>query len=95
MQPGDIQKTAFRTYGGHYQFLVMPFRLTNAHATFQSLMNDLFKLHFRKFVLAFFDDILIYSKTWETHLAHLQVVFEMMKHNQLFLKKIQMFFWPR
>jgi hypothetical protein len=87
MHPDDIDKTSFRTHHGHFEFLVMPFGLCNAPSTFQALMNDILGNYLRKFILIFFDDILIYNKTWEDHLQHIRQVLALLQLNSVFLKR--------
>lgn len=83
----DVHKTAFCTHQGHYEFLVMPFSLCNTPSTFQSTMNVLFQPYLCGFVIVFFDDILVYSRTLEDHRSHLETVFQCLVDNKFFLKK--------
>ena len=81
-----IYKIAFRTNYGHYEFVVLPFGLTNAPTTFMSLMHDIFQPYLDKFVLIFIEDILIYSKNQEEHKEHLRIVLQTLRQNQLYAK---------
>ncbi|WVZ52497.1 LOW QUALITY PROTEIN: hypothetical protein U9M48_003551 [Paspalum notatum var. saurae] len=95
MHPADVEKTAFRTHEGHYEFLVMLFSLSNTPATFQALMNDILRPYLRRFVLVFFDDILIYSRTWAEHLQHISIVLHALRDHQLHLKRSKCSFGAR
>ncbi|GJW25283.1 ty3-gypsy retrotransposon protein [Tanacetum coccineum] len=83
----DTHKTAFRTVDGHFEFLVMPFGLSNAPSTFQAAMNDIFRDVLRKFVLVFFDDILIYSPSRAQHYQHLRHVFDTLAQHRYYAKR--------
>ncbi len=83
----DIEKTAFNTRYGHYEFLVLPFGLCNAPATFMHLMNEMFKPYLDSFAIVYIDDILIYSKTLDEHKEHVRRILETLRKNKLYAKK--------
>ena len=93
--PKDIPITTFRTHEGHYEFLVIPFGLMNSLATFQALMNEVFKPLLRQSVLMFFDDILVYSKSLEEHALHLVEILEILKSQQLYVNRSKCCFAQR
>ena len=93
VRENDVSKTAFRTRYGHYEFLVMPFGLTNAPAAFMDLMNRVFSPYLDKFVIVFFDDILVYSGSPEEHAEHLRLVLKILRERQLYAKFSKFQFW--
>ena len=95
MSPTDIPKIAFKTHQDLYEFLVMSFGLTNAPVTFQILMNHISNPYLRKFILVVFYDILIYSPSLDQHLSHLETVFNILRSNQLFVKRSKFTFAER
>ncbi|XP_024013310.1 uncharacterized protein LOC112087599 [Eutrema salsugineum] len=91
----DISKTAFRTRYGHYEFVVIPFGLTDAPAVFMKLMNDIFREHLDKCVIVFIDDILVYSRSEREHEWHLGMIVQKLRDQQLFAKLSKCSFWQR
>ena len=87
MKEGEEWKTAFRTRYGHYEYLVMPFGLTNAPATFQSLINATLQEYLDVFVVAYLDDVLIYSAgTLKEHIQDVKKVMKKLQQKDLQLK---------
>ncbi|MCO5608660.1 hypothetical protein L7F22_062874 [Adiantum nelumboides] len=84
--PEDIHKTTFRTTFGLYEFLVMSFGLTNAPATFNRMMERIFRGK-RAYTGVFFDDIIVYSKSLEEHKEHLKAVFQALQENKLYINR--------
>ncbi|XP_022680959.1 uncharacterized protein LOC111256735 [Setaria italica] len=86
MHPEDVSKMVFCTHHDHFEFLVMPFGLTNAPSMFQALMNDVLWPFLRRCILVFFNNILIYNKSWTEHLQHVRAVFFVLREHNLILK---------
>lgn len=86
MEPESIPLTAFRTRDGLFEFLVLPFGLCNAPSAFMNLINDVLRPYINRFVCAYLDDILIYSKSLEEHLVHLRKVLTTLREHKLYAK---------
>ena len=87
MTAANVAKTAFRTHNGLYEFLVLPFGLCNSPVTFHALMNDILRPFLRRIVLVFFDDILIFSDSWASHLRHVRTILDILRQHRLFIKR--------
>uniref|UniRef100_A0A8D0CUG7 Gypsy retrotransposon integrase-like protein 1 n=1 Tax=Sander lucioperca TaxID=283035 RepID=A0A8D0CUG7_SANLU len=86
IRKGDEWKTAFNTPLGHFEYLVMPFGLSNAPAVFQALVNDVLRDMLNRFVFVYLDDILIFSKSSQEHELHVRQVLQRLLENKLFVK---------
>ncbi|XP_072770759.1 DNA-binding protein RFX2 isoform X1 [Nerophis lumbriciformis] len=86
IKQGDEWKTAFNTSLGHFEYLVMPFGLTDAPAGFQALINDVMRDMLDRFVVVYLDDILVFSPTPELHIQHVRLVLQRLLENCLYVK---------
>jgi len=93
VKPDDVQKMAFRSRYGHFEYVVMSFGVTNAPAIFMDYMNRIFQPWLDKFFVVFIDNILIYLKTREEHGDHLRVVLKILRDHQLYGKLSKCEFW--
>ena len=93
VKPEDVQKTTFRSRYGHYEYVVMPFGVTNAPTVFMDYMNQIFRPYLDRFVVVFIDDILIYSKNKEEYADNLKVVLAVLREHQLYGKPSKCEFW--
>ena len=93
MKSDDIEKTAFNTKYGQFEYLVMPMGACNSPATFQSLMNEIFHDCIDEFLVVYIDDLLVFSKDEESHYRHLEIVLKRLKEHELYVspKKCEFF----
>ena len=83
MDSASIEKTAFTTKFGLFEFVRMPFGLSSAVATFQRIMDDVFRDLLWEYVVVYLDDVIIYSENWEDHLVHIREVFRRLREANL------------
>jgi hypothetical protein len=95
MGESSIQKTAFNTIFGKYEFLSMPFGLANAPATFQTLINSVLAPYLGRFCVVYLDNILVFSRTWEEHKEHIRTILAALQRNKLFAKGSKYMFGKR
>ncbi|MBW0560527.1 hypothetical protein O181_100242 [Austropuccinia psidii MF-1] len=86
IKKGDEHLTAFRANYGSYEYLVMQFGLTDAPASFQNLVNDIFEDFLDVFVVVYLDDIMAFSRSEEEHVKHVTSVLQRLRENNLFAK---------
>jgi hypothetical protein len=91
----DIRKTAFKTRYGHYEFTVVPLRLSNAPIVFICLVNGIFREYLDRFVIVLLDDILVYSKSKEENEHHLRMVLQVLREHQLYAKLSKCSFYQK
>ncbi|CAI7801038.1 unnamed protein product [Closterium sp. NIES-54] len=91
----DVPKTAFRSPFGHFQWRVLSFGLTNAPASFQRAMNDVFRDAIGQFILVYLDDILVYSKTEDEHMEHLKWVLGKLREHKYYARLWKCHFYKR
>jgi hypothetical protein len=89
----DIPKAAFNTRYEHFEFVVMPFGVTNAPATFMDLKHRVFQPYLDRFVVIFIDYILVFSRDTQEHAEHLRLVLEKLKKEKLYAKFSKCEFW--
>ena len=84
---GDEAKTTIVTRYGSFEFMVMPFSLTNAPTTFCNQMINVLYNYLDKFVIVYLDDMVIYSESLDDHVGHLRLVFSRLREHKLYVKK--------
>eukprot|EP00253_Pinus_taeda_P036515 PITA_36515 len=84
IEPSNVWNTAFKSKEGLFEWLVMPFSLTNALATFMRLMDNIMRPFTNAFMVVYLDGILIFNQSWEENLHHIRQVFQTLRQHKLF-----------